>query len=496
MKTFFFCWVLAVVSSAGAAEKATEAAVTARPPNVVLILADDLGWTDLGSFGSELYKTPNIDRLGREGMKFERAYAAATICSPTRAAILTGRYPAASHLTDWIAGHQRPFAKLQSPDWKKELDPREPNLARTLRDAGYATAHVGKWHLGEERTWPEHQGFDLNVGGWSLGQPVRSANSNGFFSPYGNPRLPDGPVGEFLDDRLANEACAFIEKNRDRPFFLNFWTYLVHTPLQSEPARVADYAAAAQQAKQQRNPTYAAMVQRLDEEVGKVMATLDRLGLRENTIVVFTSDNGGLIGNDGRTDRPPRVTSNAPLRTGKGDVYEGGVRVPLVVRYPGVVAAGTVSTMPVISIDFFPTLLELTGRSAAETVSRSRDGVSFAPVLRGERKDLPREALYWHYPHYHTEGATPYGAVLKGPWKLIEFYEDSRTELYNLEQDVSEQHDLSMREPERRRELLAHLREWRAKVGAQMPTPNPNYDSAKDQRPATAARKAGAASPP
>jgi arylsulfatase A-like enzyme len=219
------------------------------------------------------------------------------------------------------------------------------------------------------------------------------------------------------------------------------------------------------------------------------MATLDRLGLRENTIVVFTSDNGGLIGNDGRNDRPPQVTSNFPLRTGKGDVYEGGIRVPLVVRFPGVVAAGAVSATPVISIDFFPTLLELTGCRTTEAMNQSRDGLSFASVLRGERTALPREALYWHYPHYHTEGAAPHGAVLKGPWKLIEFYEDNHTELYNLDRDIGEQIDLSAQEPGKRNELLAELRAWRAKVGAQMPTPNPNYNPAKDWQPGPAAAK-------
>ena len=459
-----------------------------RSPNVVFILADDLGWTDLTGFGSELYRTPNIDQLGREGMRFERAYSACTVCSPTRAAIMTGRYPAALHLTDWIPGHLRPFAKLNVPDWRMELDPREPNLARTFHDAGYATAHVGKWHLGEEPAWPEYQGFDLNVGGWSKGSPNRTAQSNGYFSPYGNPRLSDGPVGEFLDDRLADAACAFIEKNRDRPFFINFWTYLVHTPLQSEPSRVAAYAEAAKKGLHQRNPTYAAMVQRLDEEVGKIMATLDRLGLRENTIVVFTSDNGGLIGNSGRNDRPPQVTSNFPLRTGKGDVFEGGIRVPLILRFPGVVAAGAISSVPVISIDFFPTLLELTGCRTTKEVSRSRDGLSFASVLRGERATLPRDALYWHYPHYHTEGATPYGAMLKGPWKLIEFYEDDHTELYNIDRDIGEQHDLSAQELGKRTELLADLHAWRTKVGAQMPVGNPNYNPAKDQRPEAAAQ--------
>jgi arylsulfatase A-like enzyme len=468
----------------------------ARPPNVVFILADDLGWTDLASFGSELYHTPNIDRLAKEGMRFDRSYAACTVCSPTRAAVLTGRYPAALHLTDWIAGHKRPFAKLKVPDWTMELDLKEPNLARTFHDAGYVTAHMGKWHLGEEPFWPEHQGFDVNVGGWSIGSPNHAKGANGYFSPWGNPRLPDGPVGEFLDDRLASEACTFIEKNRGRPFFLNFWPYLVHAALQSEPDRVAQYATAAAQGQHQRNPTYAAMVQRLDEEVGKILATLDQLGLRENTIVVFTSDNGGLIGNNGRNDLPPKVTSNYPLRTGKGDVYEGGIRVPLVVRYPGVVAAGTVSSTPVISIDFFPTLLELAGCPTTEAVRRSRDGLSFASILRGAGKGLARDALYWHYPHYHTEGAAPYGAVLKGPWKLIEFYEDNHTELYNIDRDIGEQHDLSAQESGKRNELLADLRAWRAKVGAQMPVPNPNYDPAKDRWPPPGAPKANAKKKP
>jgi arylsulfatase A-like enzyme len=457
---------------------------------VVLILADDLGWTDLGSYGSELYRTPNLDRLAREGMRFDQAYSACTVCSPTRAAILTGRYPAALRVTDWIAGHVRPFAKLTVPDWTMQLDPREPNLARTLHAAGYATAHMGKWHLGEEpKVWPEQQGFDVNLGGWSKGQPVRSATSNGYFSPYGNPRLSDGPVGEFLDDRLANEACAFIEKNRDRPFFLNLWPYLVHTPLQSEPERVAAYAAAAKLGKHQRNPMYAAMVERLDEEVGKVMATLERLGLRDNTIFVFTSDNGGLIGNDGRPGRPPRVTSNFPLRTGKGDVYEGGIRVPLIVRFPGVVPAGSVSSVPVISVDLFPTLLELADCRVAAEVSRSRDGVSLAPVLRGQATALPRAALFWHYPHYHSEGAAPYGAIRKGPWKLIEFFEDNRTELYNVEQDIGEAHDRSAQEPKVREQLLADLVAWRAKVGAQMPRANPNFDASKDRSPEPALPK-------
>ena len=450
----------------------------ARPPNIVFILADDIGWTDLKSFGSDLYQTPNIDRLAQEGMRFNRAYSACTVCSPTRASIMTGRYPAALHLTDWIAGHRLPFAKLNVPEWTMGLERRYYNLAEALHDSGYATAHFGKWHLGgTEDLWPEHQGFDLNVGGWSIGQPNGKNGANGYFSPYGNPRLSDGPKGEFLDDRLAREASAFMERNRDRPFFVNFWFYLVHTPLQSEPELVARYREPAAKAIHHRNPVYAAMIEHMDNAVGQLMATLDRLGLRDNTIVVFTSDNGGLIGNQGDRSLPPRVTSNFPLRTGKGDAYEGGVRVPLIVRFPPEVKPGVTSLTPVISPDFYPTLLDLAGIKPTTRTPLDFDGVSFSSIMRGQSPAQTHDALYWHYPHYHTEGASPYGAILKGPWKLLEYYEDGRTELYNLDHDIGEQNDLSKVEPAVRDELRRELRAWREREGAQMPSPNPKYDA-------------------
>jgi len=451
-----------------------------RTPNVVFILVDDLGWTDVGSFGSGFYKTPNVDRLAREGMRFENAYSACTVCSPTRAAVMTGFYPARTRVTDWITGHKRPFAKLKVPDWTMQLEPRHYNLAEAFRDAGYATAHVGKWHLGQsEDLWPEKQGFDVNVGGWSVGAPQRGNGGGGFFPPYLNPRLTDGPSGEYLDDRLAREAVAFIEENRRRPFFLNLWLYTVHTPLQAAAEKIAKYRDLAREGAHHRNPTYAAMVEHMDDAVGAITSALDRLGLKEDTIVILTSDNGGLIGNRGDVTKPTSITSNFPLRTGKGDVYEGGVRVPLIVRWPGKVSEGSVSSLPTISPDFYPTLVELSGMKRHKNLPSAFDGASLAPVLLGQSSTLEREAIYWHYPHYHAEGATPYSAIRKGDWKLIEFLEDGRVELYNLASDIGEKTDLGISESRKRDELRADLAAWRKRVGAQMPTLNPDYDPAK-----------------
>ncbi len=456
--------------------------VTAAPkkPNIVLILADDLGWRDLRCFGSELYQTPNIDSLAAAGMSFRNAYSACTVCSPTRASIMTGRYPAALHLTDWIAGHPRPYAKLKIPDWTMGLSPTNHTLPKALRDAGYTTAHIGKWHLGEtEDYWPEHQGFDINIGGCNMGSPKRKAGVTGYFSPYGNPRLPDGPPGEHLPERLSREACAFIDRNKEHPFFLNLCFYSVHTPLQAKPDKIEKYRALADPDARQHNPIYAAMVEHMDDAVGRVLETLKRWGLEDNTIVVFNSDNGGLIGNRGDTNKPPAVTSNYPLRTGKGDAYEGGVRVPLIFRYPGHIKAGTASDMPVISVDYYPTMLDLAGIKTSGRGTTRFDGVSLAGLLRGKKKSLPRDAIYWHYPHYHPEGAAPYGAIRKGEWKLIEFFEDSHVELYKLDDDISERNDLASTRADRVKDLLGDLKSWQKRIGAQMPVTNPDYDPAR-----------------
>jgi arylsulfatase A-like enzyme len=430
-------------------------------PNVVVILVDDMGWTDLACFGSKFYQTPHIDRLAAQGMKFTQAYSACTVCSPTRAAILTGQYPARLHVTDWIAGHVRPYAKLSVPDWTKYLSPQEMNLAQALKAEGYVSASIGKWHLGEEEHFPDKQGFDVNVAGYNKGQPPS------YFAPYKIPTLKEGPEGEFLSDRLTEEALHFIEENKERPFFLYLPHYAVHTPLQAKPEVISKYKNLTDPAAEQKNAVYAALVESVDDSVGRILDRLDSLHLSQNTVIIFTSDNGGL--------KP--VTSNTPLRAGKGSSYEGGVRVPLIVKWPGVTKPGTVSEAPVITVDCYPTVIEMAG--ATKATAPHVDGASLVPLLR-ETAGLKREAIYWHYPHYHPGGATPYSAVREGDFKLIEFFEDKHVELYNLKDDIGETVDLASKLPEKAAQLRARLERWRMEVGAQLPTPNPAADPVKD----------------
>jgi arylsulfatase A-like enzyme len=431
-------------------------------------LIDDLGWTDLGCQGSEFYETPHIDRLAASGMRLTHGYSACTVCSPTRAAVLTGMYPARLHITDWIEGHKRPFAKLQVPDWTMHLPHDTFTIAEAFQANGYATCHVGKWHLGGEAYWPTTHGFDRNIGGNHRGQPPS------YFFPYERdaiklPGLSEGPQGEYLTDRLTDEAIAFVTGNKNRPFFLYLPHYTVHTPLQAKADLVARYRAKAERLPDQphKNAVYAAMIESLDAGVGRLMKTLDELNLRQNTIVVFTSDNGGLLSS----------TSNPPLRAGKGSAYEGGVRVPLIVSYPPEIAASSTSDAPAMSIDLFPTLASLCGLAKDEAVRW--DGIDLSPAWR-QRGTIDRDALYWHYPHYHPGGATPYGAIRADDYRLVEFYEDGRVELYNVKDDVGESRDISAAQPKKRDELLAKLKMWRNEVGAQMPTANPNHDPAKD----------------
>ncbi len=427
-------------------------------PNIIFILVDDMGWTDLGCQGSKFYETPNIDRLAREGMRFTQAYAACTVCSPTRAALMSGKYPARLHLTDWIAGHVRPKAKLKVPDWRMHLPLEELTIAEALKESGYATVSIGKWHLGGREFYPDRQGFDLNVGGCDKGQPPS------YFSPYGIPTLADGPKGEFLSDRLTDETLKFIEQNKTRPFFVYLPHYAVHTPLMGKAEVIAKYASKADPKNPQRNAKYAALVESVDDSVGRILRKLDELKLTENTIVFFTSDNGGLVLNN--------VTSNLPLRAGKGSVYEGGVRVPLFIKWPGVTKAGSVCDAPVITPDYYPTMLDMAGLKPAK--QQTVDGESLVPLLRQSGK-LSRSAIYWHYPHYHPGGATPYGAIRQGDWKLIEFYEDDHVELYNLEDDLGEKTNLATKLPDQAKQLREKLHAWREDVGAQMPSPNPNF---------------------
>jgi arylsulfatase A len=454
-----------------------ENAQKGRVPNIVLILADDLGWTDLGCQGSKYYRTPNLDKLASEGVRFTTAYSACTVCSPTRAAVLTGQYPARLHITDWIAGHKRPFARLSVPDWTMHLPHETTTIAERLREAGYSTLHIGKWHLGGEEFGPTTHGFQTNIGGNDKGSPPS------YFFPYerNNIRLPgltEGHEGEYLNERLADETISWIESRKDKPFFVYLPHYAVHTPLQAPADAIEANKQRLIPGYPQQNPTYCSMVESLDAAVGKLTAKLAEWKLAENTIVVFTSDNGGLVLRD--------TTSNAPLRVGKGSAYEGGVRIPLIVRYPAAIMPA-VNDTPVISMDLLPTLVELaTGKApGADQV----DGVSLARVLTKNEKLAPRD-LFWHYPHYHPGGATPYTAIRSGDWRLVEFFEDQHVELYNLKEDIGEKTDLAAKEPVKRDELRAKLQAWRKGVGAQLPTANPNFNPARDGEPAPNKKKA------
>jgi arylsulfatase A-like enzyme len=434
----------------------------AEPPklNLIVVLADDLGWTDLGCFGSDLFETPNLDRLARDGVRFTNGYSACTVCSPTRASLLTGKYPARLHITDWIPGHKRPNAKLAVPDWTMYLPRTEVTLASALKAAGYATGHVGKWHLGNEtQGYPDKHGFDVNISGTDKGQPPS------YFSPYKIPTLRDGPAGEYLTDREAEEAARFIREHKDGPFFLYLAHHAVHTPLQAKKDLVEAYEKKIKPGMRHKNATYAAMVASLDQAFGRVRKELSDLKIADRTVIVFTSDNGGLL----------RSTDNAPLRVGKGSAYEGGVRVPYIVYWPGVTPAGAVCTEPIITLDLYPTLLQIAGVKGDPKHNATVDGVSLVPLLKDPKATLRRDAIYWHYPHYHPGGATPYSAVRAGDWKLIEWYEDQHVELYNLKNDRGEKRDLAKQEPDKAEELRKKLHLWRASVGAQAPSSNPDY---------------------
>jgi arylsulfatase A-like enzyme len=467
-----------LLPSCGAPLGAQEDVVRASPdrPNIVFILIDDLGFSDLGCSGSRFYETPNIDRLAGQGMRFTDAYAAAALCSPTRASILTGKYPARLHLTDVIGrnGGGPSTRKLLGAECRQFLPLEEQSLPKALKPRGYVSACIGKWHLGGEGSLPENHGFDVNLGGAEQGTPP-----GGYFQ-FATPtlRLREG---EYLTDRLTEEAEKFMESNRKNPFFLYLAHYAVHTPFQAKPELIEKYKAKLRPQQDQSHPTYAAMVESADESVGRILKKLEELKIAEKTVVFFFSDNGGLSFTSGRTEP---ATSNAPLREGKGSLYEGGIRVPLIVRWPGVAKPGSLCDVPVSSIDFYPTILELCGGSPepAPVV----DGRSLCPLLKQEGA-WKREALYWHYPHYEGERvyySAPCGAVRKGAFKLIEYYEDGKLELYDLKENVGERHDVAGVLKEKTKELHELLDAWRRDVGALMPTPNPAFRPPKmDRRP-------------
>ena len=447
-------------------------AVEPTQPNIILFLIDDLGWRDLGCQGSTYYRTPNIDRLAGKGVRFTDAYAACAVCSPTRAAVLTGKYPARLLLTNWLPdGRWNPKAKLREGRFLRGLPVEEFTLAEALRAAGYRTANIGKWHLGSEPfSLPEHHGFDVNVAGNAHGAP------GSYFFPYqGNwliPTtelrakwnvLPDGKVGEYLTDRLTDEAVKSIHESKGKPFFLYFPHYGVHTPLQAKPEVAAKYERIPK-AERQGKPEYAAMVESIDDSVGRVMATLRELKLEDNTVIIFTSDNGGFY----------NATSNAPLRANKGAYYEGGIRVPLIIKWPSVTKPGLVVNDPVTSTDLYPTCLAAAGLSALP--NQHVDGVNLQPVLTGAGS-LPDRALFWHFPHYNDHpSSVPSSVIRKGDWKLIETFDPEGTELYNLAHDLSESKDLAVTETAKLAELRRELDAWRKQVGAEMMHLNPDYD--------------------
>jgi len=434
-------------------------------PNFLFILVDDMGWSQLGCYGSDFYRTPNIDALAAEGMRFTDAYAAAPVCSPTRASIMTGKYPARLHLTDFIAGNSFPYAKYTQPRWQKFLPLREVTIGEALGQQGYVTASLGKWHLSQAKRPPESLPYNPDRQGFDRTLITYKPDSRD------NPEEDPHNVGQITD-----RALEFIEDHTEEPFFLLVSHNSIHSPLLGRRELVGRYRKKPGVDDEANNPVLAAMIEDLDSSVGRLLDKLDESGLAEDTVVIFFSDNGGL----------KRAASQYPLRSGKANLYEGGIRVPLIVRWPGKVRRSGICAEPVISTDFFPTILDIAGLRMAE--NPELDGVSLVDLLT-ERGKPRREALYWHYPHYHTSSIGPCGAVRRGRYKLIEWYDLTRSpsgkryELYDLADDIGESKDISAAQPGRAERLADLLARWRENVSAQMLEPNPNYDQAKADRP-------------
>jgi arylsulfatase A-like enzyme len=443
-----------------------------QAPNFVVFVVDDLGYMDIGANNPDcFYETPNIDRLSNSGIRFTDGYAANPVCSPTRYSLMTGKYPTRVRATNFFSG-KRAGAFNPAP-LHSNMPLAEITIAEALRDNGYTTFFAGKWHLGEsEEYYPQKQGFDVNIGGHSRGGPYTGQK---YFAPFMNPQMDvESPKGEHLPARLARDTAAFIDQNRDKPFLAYVSFYSVHTPLMGRKDLVAKYRKKAMTiagdefaeeeqvfGKQrrkvrvlQKHAVYAAMVEAMDQAVGKVLKQLETSGVAENTVVIFTSDNGGLSTSEGSP------TSNRPLRGGKGWVYEGGIREPWIVRYPGVTTPGTVSAEPISSIDLFPTIAEAAGVATKHTI----DGVSIRPALAGN--SLDRDSLYWHYPHYSNQGGIPAGAIRQGKYKLLERYEDGRVHLYDLEADIGESNDLAAEMPDKVRQMRSQLHDWYQSVDA------------------------------
>jgi len=448
-----------------------------RAPNFVFILVDDLGWSDVGCYGSDLHETPNIDSLAQQGMRFTDAYAAAPVCSPTRASIMTGKYPARLHMTIWYEGSADPphNRKLIPPITEGNLPYEQVTIAEALKEAGYFSAHIGKWHLGDATHYPETQGFDVNIGGTLWGAPTT------YFYPYNGsslwdedfryvPHLEFGNKGEYLTDRITEEAIEVLKRVKDRPFYLNLCYHTVHTPIEGKSELIEHYKQKVKPGMHHQNCEYAAMVHCLDENIGRLMSALDELEIADNTIVFFFSDNGGYV----NQYKKKVVTNNYPLRSGKGSLYEGGVREPLIVRWPGITKAGSVCREPVSSIDFYPTMMGISGLKGDPTHNADMDGLSLASLLKNPNAKLDRNTLYWHYPHYYAT-TSPVSAIRQGDWKLLEYFEDNHVELYNLKNDIQEKEDLADKMQAKAEELRESLHKWRESMNAQIPKVNPQY---------------------
>lgn len=472
--------LLAVSRSAGHARAEPGTEESAELPNIVFILVDDLGYTDVNPYSfhpDQYYETPNVTRLAGQGMTFTNAYTAAANCAPTRAALMSGQYYPLQPIYTVNSGArgEAEDRELVPAENETTLPVEKVTLAERLNEAGYTTAFMGKWHLGAPpEAGPEQQGYDLNVGGTAAGHPSWEGQ---YFRPNNNPEIDDAAEGEYLTDYLFRKATDFIRDHREEPFYLQLSPYTVHLPLQAPENRVAHFEQK-RPVRRHDNPTYGAMITSMDRGVGRIMETLDGLGLTENTILIFYSDNGGLGGYQSIGLEDNGVTDQAPLKGGKGSFYEGGIRVPLIVRWPGVVRPGTSTDEPVNSIDFYPTLLDATGVEPPEDYPLS--GTSFVPVLENAEASLDREHLYWHFPGYlqaYGPGAwrtTPVSVIRSGSWKLLKFYEGNRVELYNLAEDIGETRNLAQDRPEKRTQLLGQLNEWLDATDAPLPRPKEN----------------------
>lgn len=478
--TMLLSYLLACQSSVEQGHKKT---------NILFILVDDLGYADLSCMGSRYYETPNIDALAAKGAVFTRGYAGSQVCSPARATIMTGQFTARHGITDWIGAktgeawrEKKRMSKLLPPDYERALPENAVTWPEVLKTAGYTTFFAGKWHLGGEGNYPEDHGFEINMGGWEKGSPA-----GGFFAPFKNPGLEDHEPGENLSMRLAKETATFITEAKDKPFLAYLSFYAVHAPIQTTKEKWAKYRDKAEQTgiaeegfeegdllpmrRHQDNPVYAGLVESVDDAVGYVLTALKEQGLDKNTIVIFTSDNGGVLSGD------HYATTNAPLRGGKGYQWEGGIRVPYIIHVPWMDHQGRKYNTPVAGSDFYPTILDLAGLPIPSRATV--DGESIVPLL--EEKTMEERPLYWHYPHYGNQGGRPVSIILTGDWKVIHYWEDGHEELYNVAQDIHEDTDLANQFPDKTRELAGMLMDWLQETGAKFPNPDPVHDEAIEQ---------------